>query len=201
MDEQIFRDGEWLGDLHEKACLRVYLVHSTGLYHHGIFVHSRHEAMRIVVEYGLQLARVFVTYRDEVILDLVDGMLEFPMDAAPLLNSYQERFPEWEDPFDGSLYVTDWLFDTCRELKTLTLSYIQDSGFDGTVPDDYDHPINRLDRALLTVAADGDFNLDRFGYQDPGVVAANRQRFDRTPQVNHVPEIRRRRGFLARFFS
>jgi len=201
MDGQIFREGEWSRDLHEKDYLRVYLVQSSGFYDHGVFVHSRHEAMRFVVEYGLQLSRVFVTYRDEVILDLIDGMLEFPDDVAPLLKSYQERFPEWYGPFDSTFDVTDWVFDKCRELQALTLKYVETSGFNGSIPEDYDHPINRLDREVLTIGAGDGYNLERFGYRDPGVIAANKQRFDRAPRPIGVPVRRKRKGFLARFFS
>ena len=180
VEEQIFREDEWSGDLHRKDNLRVHLVQDTGRYDHGVFVHSRHEALRFVVEYGVQLARVFVTFRDEVILDIIDGMLEFPVDAAPLLKSYEAQYPEWIGPFDGTVVIADWLFDECRRLRALTLDHIERSGFDGAVSDDYDDPVNRLDREVLSVAAGNCYDLARFGYLDPGVLAANRQRFDRS---------------------
>jgi hypothetical protein len=52
------------------------------------------------------------------------------------------------------------------------------SGFDGSTPNDYSHPVNRLERELQSVAAKYGLSLFAFGFQVPGVVCAELGRFD-----------------------
>ena len=178
MDEQIRAAGGWVGDLRAPAMARVYLELRDGTYHPGIFVRSLDEALRLIVEYALSAPRAFVTLRDEIILEVCEGDLEFPDDAKAIFDSYKARFPSWIDSWAEPENLGKWVRSRCAKLINAATAYAVTSGFDGSTPDDYDHSVNRLERELQSVAAKYGLNLFAFGFQDPGVVCAELERFD-----------------------
>lgn len=175
MDEQIRTNGAWSGDLNVLATARVYLERRDGKYHPGIFVRSLDEALRAIVEYGLSAPRAFVTFRDEIILEVCEGHLEFPDDAKVIFDAYKARFPSWIAEPEN---LGKWVRSRCAKLINAATAYAATSGFDGSTPDDYDQPVNRLERELQSVAAKYGLNLFAFGFQGPGVVCAELEGFD-----------------------
>lgn len=178
MEEQIRREGAWAADLMRPVVARVFLELPDGTYHPGMFVASLQDALRLVLEYGLSVPRAFVTLHDEVILDVKDGVLDFPADAKSLFDEAKARFPSWNTQWVEPGSLGNWTRSRCAKLTNAVLAYAKASGFDGSAPKAYEHPINRLEHELQSVAAQFGLDLYRFGYQVPGVVCAELERFD-----------------------
>ncbi|MBO9724181.1 MAG: hypothetical protein J7530_07390 [Novosphingobium sp.] len=177
MHERIRTPGVWSGEIDLPQTVRIYFEHQDGTYHPGLFAKSLREALQLVVEYGLDVPRVFVTLRDEVILDVREGELEFPDEALETFNEFKSRFPlrmeTWIEPEN----LEKWVRNRCAELAHQATVYAEERGFDGEAPMGYDHPVNRLERELQSVAANYGLNLFAYGYQVPGVICAELERF------------------------
>lgn len=143
-----------------------------------MFVRSLDEALRLIVEYGLSAPRAFVTVRDEVILDVCEGRLEFPDDAATIYEGYKARFPSWIGSWTEPDDLGKWVRSRCAKLNHAAKEYAAATGFDGSTPDANDHKLNRLERELQSVAAKYGLNLFDFGFQVPGVVCAELERLE-----------------------
>ncbi|WP_334184821.1 hypothetical protein [Novosphingobium sp.] len=177
MHEQIRTSGAWSGEIDLPQTVRVYFEHRDGTYHPGLFAISLREALQLVVEYGLEVPRAFVTLRDEVILDVREGELEFPDEALEIFNEFKSRFPLRMDTWIEPENLEKWVRSRCAKLTHRATAYAEELGFDGQAPEDYDHPVNRLERELQSVAANYGLNLFAYGYQVPGVICAELERF------------------------
>lgn len=177
MDGQIRRPGAWLGDLRVPTAVRVYLQLRDGTYHPGMFVCSLGEALRLIVEYCLSAPRAFITLRDEVVLDVCEGGLEFPDDSAAIFEDYKSRFPSWIGCWAEPDNLREWVKSRCAKLTHEAKEYAASSGFDGSKPASYDHPVSRLERELQSVAARYGLNLFAHGFEVPGFVCAELERF------------------------
>ncbi|GFE77946.1 hypothetical protein NTCA1_55950 [Novosphingobium sp. TCA1] len=178
MEGQIRRGGVWADDLMRPIVARVFFELPDGTYHPGMFVASLHDALRLVLEYGLTVPRAFVTLHDEVILDVKEGVVDFPDDVQPLFDEAKARFPSWNIRWLEPGNLGNWTRSQCAKLVGAAQAYAKASGFDGSAPEAYDHRVNRLEHELQSVAAQYGFDLYRFGYQVPGVVCAELECFD-----------------------
>lgn len=178
MEEQIIREGAWVADLTRPVVARVFFELPDSTYHPGMFVASLQDALRLVLEYGLTVPRAFVTLHDDVILDVKEGVLDFPVDVKSLFDEAKDRFPSWNTEWLDSGNLGKWTRSRCAKLTNATRAYAKASGFDGSAPGVYEHPVNRLEHELQSVAAQFGLDLYRFGYQVPGVVCAELERFD-----------------------
>lgn len=182
MHEQIRTSGAWSGEIDLPQTVRVYFEHLDGTYHPGLFATSLCEVLQLVVEYGLDVPRTFVTMRDEVILDIRDGELEFPDEAFEIFNEFKSRFllrmDNWIEPEN----LGEWVRSRCSKLTHRATVHAEERGFDGKAPVGYDHPVNRLERELQSVAANYGLNLFAYGYQVPGVICAELERF--APEIS-----------------
>ncbi|MFK4873837.1 hypothetical protein [Novosphingobium sp. ZW T3_23] len=176
MDGQTHRDGAWSGHVNQLQVARVYLELRDGTSHPGLFVYSLSEALRLIVEYGLAAPRAFITLDDEIVLEVCDGDLEFPDSAELIFNEYRARFPSWLESWCEPENLGNWLRCRCARLADVAKAHAEASGFDGSVPDSYDHPLNRLEREVQSVAAKHGVNLFAFGFQVPSVVCAELER-------------------------
>ncbi|QSR19688.1 hypothetical protein CA833_21330 [Novosphingobium sp. KA1] len=143
-----------------------------------MFVASLQDALRLVLEYGLSVPRAFVTLHDEVILDVKDGVLDFPADAKSLFDEAKACFPSWNTKWLEAGNLGRWTRSRSAKLTYAARAYAEASGFDGSTPEAYEHPVNRIEHELQSVAAQFGLNLYQFGYQAPGVVCAELERFD-----------------------
>jgi hypothetical protein len=183
MEEQIRREGAWASDLTRPVVARVFFELPDGTCHPGMFVESLQDALHLVLEFGLTVPRAFVTLRDEVILDVQEGVLDFPDDAKPVFDEAKARFPSWNTKWLETGSLGKWTRSRCVKLLNAARAYAKASGFDGSAPEAYDHRVNRLEHELQSVAAQFGLDLFRFGYQVPGVVCAQLERFDVTDDL------------------
>lgn len=180
MEEQIRREGAWAADLMRPVVARVFFELPDSTYHPGMFVASLQDALRLVLEYGLSVPRAFVTLHDEVILDVKNGVLDFPADAKSIFDEAKAHYPSWNTRWVEPGSLGKWARSRCAKLTNAARAYAKASGFDGSAPEAYEHPVNRQEHELQSVAAQFGLDLYRFGYQVPGIVCAELERFEVT---------------------